>query len=312
MMEQTETIQEAVPMATPQGGALTAPSHGELAAPRRPMPLLPETMADAVRFAELMASAGIAVRGHLRDNKGACLMIVLQAMRWRLDPFQVASKTYLVPSKKTGDESIAYESQLIHAVINMHAGLAERLSRTYTGEGLTRRCKVVGKFLNGDIRECTSPEIKDIKLKNSPLWFEDPDRQLFYYTTRAWAREWAPEVLMGVICQDEVPSLHSANSQPRALVIDGDPFADEPAQPKPAQPSRQGVIEDVAVEVADTAEAVEKELDAALAKEITFEGVKTVGERFADRIKSTGEEARFRTIYYKHTNRIRASLEKNT
>jgi hypothetical protein len=88
-------------------------------------------------------------------------------------------------------------------------------------------------------------------------------------------------------------------------MIQGDPFADdEPADLEPSQPP-------AATDEQVNAEAIEKELEAALSHETTFEGVKAVGERFADRIKSTGDGERFRSLYFKHTKRIRDSLEKS-
>ena len=47
-------------------------------------------------------------------------------------------------------------------------------------------------------------KIKTIKTRNSPLWTQDPEQQLAYYTKRAWARLYCPEVLLGVYAEDEV------------------------------------------------------------------------------------------------------------
>ena len=153
---------------------------------------------EVMEFAKLMAVAEQAVPKHLRRNPGACLAVVFQAVEWRMSPFQVANKSYLV------NDRIGYESQLIHAVIEARAPLQRRLDCTYDGEGAERSCTVIGHFINGDDRTYTSPKIKDIKVKNSPLWTADPDQQLWYFASRSWARKWCPDVLMGIYSREEL------------------------------------------------------------------------------------------------------------
>jgi hypothetical protein len=44
-------------------------------------------------------------------------------------------------------------------------------------------------YTDGSVRTYTSPMIKDIKVKNSPLWTADPDQQLFYFASDCAAAE---------------------------------------------------------------------------------------------------------------------------
>src|SRR5262245_34241253 len=74
-----------------------------------------QNMAEVMEFAKLMSLADIAVRKHLRGNPGMCLAVTIQALEWRMSPFSVANKSYVV------NDQIAYESQLIHAVIESRA-----------------------------------------------------------------------------------------------------------------------------------------------------------------------------------------------
>lgn len=153
---------------------------------------------EVMEFAKLMA---LDEKGapHLYKNVGTCLRITFQAIEWGMSPFAVADKSYEV------NKRVAYESQLIHAVIESRAPLKKRLRAEYIGEGPTRQCKVWGTFIGEDEpHEYTSPMFKDIKVKNSPLWASDPDQQLFYYASRSWARKWAPDVLMGIYTKDEL------------------------------------------------------------------------------------------------------------
>lgn len=165
----------------------------------------PTQLRDAMEFATMMATADIAIPAHLRANPGACLAITMQAIAWQFEPFFVANKSYAVRQKKTGDTRIAYESQLLHAVIERRAPLERRLRAEWMGEGATRRCKVIG-FVIGekDPFEWITPEIGKIRTKNSPEWVNNPDKQLWYHGSRDWSRIWMPDVLGGAYTRDEL------------------------------------------------------------------------------------------------------------
>lgn len=179
---------------------------------------------EVMEFAKLMAVADKAVPKHLRANPGACLRIVFQAVEWQMSPWAVADKSYEV------NDRIAYESQLIHAVIEARAPLRERLNCEYAGEGIERACIVTGNFRDGSTRSYQTPKFKDIRIKNSPLWKDDPDQQLFYYASRAWARKWCPDVLMGIYTREEAAEMQpieEAEAGLKARLVDADPSREE-------------------------------------------------------------------------------------
>lgn len=158
-----------------------------------------ENMLQVMEFAKLMAVADIGVPKHLRGNPGACMRVALQADEWGFSPFAVADKSYLV------NDRLAFESQLVHAVVERRAPLHERLVMEWSGEGPTRRCKVTGHLIgNSKPSVWEGPMFKDIKVKNSPEWSSNPDKQLFYHASRDWARMYVPDVLMGVYSRDEL------------------------------------------------------------------------------------------------------------
>src|SRR5882672_8023013 len=124
-----------------------------------------ENMLQVMEFAKMMALADIGVPAHLRGNPGACLRITLQADEWGFSPFAVADKSYNVSDR------IAYESQLVHAVIERRAPLEGRLRMELRGEGPTRRCKVIGRLIGENAPfEWEGPEFQHIRVKNSPEW----------------------------------------------------------------------------------------------------------------------------------------------
>lgn len=158
-----------------------------------------QNMSEVLEFAKLMSVSDVAVPKHLRGNPGACLSIVTQALEWRMSPFSVANKSYSV------NDRLAYESQLIHGVVEARAPLQKRLRDRYEGEGPERVCVVVGHF-KGEVDpvEYHSPKFKDITPKNSPLWKSDPDQQQWYYSVRAFARRYCPDVLLGIYSKEEL------------------------------------------------------------------------------------------------------------
>ncbi len=169
-----------------------------------------------MEFSKVMAIANVAVPKHLRDNPGACLAVAIQASEWEMSPFSVANKCYVV------NDRLAYEAQLIAAVILRRAPIKGRFRYSYSGDGPTRKCKVEANLSEGGSVEYESPEIGKIPVKNSPLWKNDPDQQLGYYAVRSMARRHFPDVIMGVYSPEEMAQ----------EMRDVTPAKDEPDRPK--------------------------------------------------------------------------------
>lgn len=194
------------------------------------------SMAEILEFAKVMSVSGIAVRAHMRNNPGVCAAICMQAQRWEMDPFMVGNKSYAV------NDQIAFESQLITAVINTRAPIVGRLKTRFIGEGAKRKCIAFGTFKGDDApTEVESPEFAQITPKNSPLWKTDPDQQLAYYTKRLWARREAPEVLLGVYDGDELPAPGEPRdiTPPRPTEAEFQSQAGAPVEGEIVEPKRQ-------------------------------------------------------------------------
>lgn len=169
---------------------------------------------ELMEFAKIMAVSGVALPAHMRNNVGVCIAICVQAIEWRMSPFAVANKSYVV------NDRVSYESQLIHAVIEQRAPLTKRLRHSFAGEGEQRTCTVVG-YVRGEDEpfSYTSPPFGKIQPKNSPLWKTKPDLQLFYNASRDWARMFFPDVIMGVYSDDEIAESHGTyvDTRPKNL-----------------------------------------------------------------------------------------------
>ncbi len=155
------------------------------------------SFAELEKFSHFMALSNFMPK-HLRGKQADCLAVLLQSMRWEMDPFAVAQKTYFV------NDTMSYESQLVNAIVLSRAPLKARPKITWEGEGENLKCKVSGLFDGEDTPQEFEAEMKTISTRNSPLWKQQPKQQLAYFALRAWARLYCPDVLMGVYTKDEV------------------------------------------------------------------------------------------------------------
>jgi hypothetical protein len=176
----------------------------------------PRTFQDLKEMAKYMAKGELMVGHSIRGNPGDCMAVIMQAGRFGMDPFALSQKTYVV-TDKGGNRKIAYEAQAVTSMIFASRAVEGRLRYKYEGQGSTRKVTVTGR-VKGDSEDCeiTTPPVGEIKVKNSPLWASDPDQQLAYYGSRAWARRHTPDVLMGVYDVEEFDtSNHYINVTPQ-------------------------------------------------------------------------------------------------
>jgi len=202
-------------------------------------------MSQMMEFARYMAIAKGGIRKHLRGDVGACLAICTQAVEWGMSPYAVANKSYFV------NDQIAFESQLVQAVILKRAPIKGRIKFEYTGTGDKRVCRAWARLAEDpdEIVEYVSPEFSRITPKNSPLWKSDPDQQHAYYSGRALCRRHFPDVLLGVYADDELePAPRGAETArdvtpARGLDARLDSLAARPRQVE-VEPERDAVIDE--------------------------------------------------------------------
>ncbi len=188
----------------------------------------PESLGDVVRFAELMCQSKAGIPAYLHGNAADCMAVTMQALQWDFNPFSVAQKSYKIK------DVIAYEAQLIAAVINTRADLKRRPQVEYRGTGAKRQCVVTFEFKDGSVQVYESPEFEKITPKNSPLWKSDPDQQQAYYSLRAGARRYCPEVILGAYDREEVEDFRGPDRAKNITPV-FDPLSDEPvASQRPA------------------------------------------------------------------------------
>lgn len=173
------------------------------------------SMAEVMEFAKMMAVSEHAVPMVFRGNPGACLAVAIKAHHLGFEPFSFASKCYLV------NDQLAYEGQLIHAIITRRGPFVKRPTVSYSGEGQARKCHVILHMAEPDgDKEYESPELQKINPRKSPLWVSDPDQQLHYYSVRAAARRHCPDVILGMYDPEEMASIAAKDVTPAKPQVD--------------------------------------------------------------------------------------------
>ena len=178
--------------------------------------LVPTDMPAAMALANMMTQAKL-VPAHLQRSPGDCLMVIEQAMRWGMSPFAVAQCTSVIQGK------LMFEGKLVAAAVQSSGLLEGRLSYSFEGES-EKRAIIVSGTIRGESEprtiRCTLAEAKT----SNGMWQKQPDQQLVYYGTRAWARRHTPEVMLGVYSPEEFDAV-PAHSGP---VIDGQAETHQP------------------------------------------------------------------------------------
>lgn len=118
-------------------------------------------------------------------------LVVHQAALWGMDPFAVASESYVVGGK------LAYQGKLIAGLINARAGLKERLRAKFTGKGDSLSCEVVGTFAKEKTERSITLTYAQAATKND-MWKTDPEQKLYYSAVVKWARRHCPEIVLGI------------------------------------------------------------------------------------------------------------------
>lgn len=229
--------------------------------------LVPQTMDQAARLAEMM-SKGKLVPEHLRASPGDCLMVIEQAMRWNMSPFAVAQCTSVIQGK------LMFEGKLVAAAVQSSGILSSRLHYEYAGDGDARKITVSAVMAGESEPRSIEVRLKDVKTSNG-MWTKQPDQQLAYSGTRAWARRYAPEVMLGVYAPEEMETTPIPRDDFKGTTIEGKP---ETTPPPPAPPTLDQRV---------TA-AVERILNAPQTPEAYMKLERATGPLFAD-LEAAGE-----------------------
>lgn len=155
-----------------------------------------QTFEGIERLANLMAKMGT-MPAHLQGKPADCFRVVVQAAKWRMDPFAVAECTSLVHGR------MCFEGKLVAAVLQSLGAIEGRLTYVITGKGQNAEIAVTGTPKGGE-PVTLHGSVRDWRTNgNGSPWDKQPETQLVYRGTRQWARMYAPEALLGVYTPDE-------------------------------------------------------------------------------------------------------------
>ncbi|MGB1214572.1 MAG: hypothetical protein ACPG4X_14505 [Pikeienuella sp.] len=148
----------------------------------------------------------LVVANDLAATQANCFRVVNQAVRWGFDPFAVVDETYVVYGK------LGYQGKLIAAVVNAKAGLKSRLKYTYNdAEGDDLEITVSGTFESEDEEREVFVRVGDAKTDN-PMWEADPRQKLIYSGAIKWARAHCPELILGLLTDDDIDRMKDMGS----------------------------------------------------------------------------------------------------
>ena len=161
--------------------------------------MIPETFQAIEKIADLMAKCGTLPK-HLHNKPADCFRVVLQSMKWGMDPFSVGECTSIVHGR------LGYEGKLVSAVLQSMGSISGILDYEYFGEKGTdqRGVKVHGTLPNGSVKTIGGTVGEWKTTVNGSPWDKQPDMQLIYRGTRVWARVYTPAAMLGVYTPDEI------------------------------------------------------------------------------------------------------------
>lgn len=190
----------------------------------------PRHLQQMMAFAELMASATVAVPQHLRGKPGDCLAVVMQATQWGMNPFAVAQKTHVSQGGALG-----YEGQLVSAVISGSGALEGDPTYEFIGDWNKVLGKVeerksekggkyyaatytksdeagLGVMVRATLRGERAPRELQVMMSQayprfSTQWATDPKQQICMLAIRKFTRLHKPGVLLGVYTPDELEAV---------------------------------------------------------------------------------------------------------
>lgn len=203
------TAAEAPKDPVPPAAAPAPPPPTALAAPRREQIVTTFDPKDPISFyldtgifeqlqrvAKMMATSSL-VPAHLQQKVSDCFLVVAQAFRWGMDPFSVAQHTFVLKGK------LGYEGKLIAALVNASGRVEGNLRPSYSGTGDARKIVITGR-LKGETQDREVEGTVGGWKTDNEMWRKDPDQIGYYRGAREWARRHMPEVVLGIIADEEL------------------------------------------------------------------------------------------------------------
>jgi hypothetical protein len=209
----------------------------------RMLQLNPNHMQMINNLAATMAASKSMIPKAFQGQQSDCAALIMQAFRWDMDPYAVASQAFIVSG------NLGYSAQLINSVIASSSAVSGGFKYEYSDQagwdklaGHVTLEEIEGKTGVKSMQAISTGDrsalekgvwakcgcqlagedsvtwgepvyLGDITTRNSPLWKTSPKQQLSYLCVKYWSRLYAPQVIMGVYTKDEIPEQGFENAR---------------------------------------------------------------------------------------------------
>ena len=191
--------------------------------------LVPLSPQHAMSIAQAFATAKM-VPQHFKQSVGDCYIAVTMAHRFRMDPFLLMMEMHVINGRPM------LSGKLTAAIVNHN--LAEPLTPTYFGEGNNRKITIVGRVAGGD-PQSIEVTVAQVRTSNEQ-WQKNPDQMLFYAGSRMWARRYTPDLVLGIMFDDEAEAVEAPKPTLQNLLA-----IQKPAEKELIDPTTGEVVEHV-------------------------------------------------------------------
>lgn len=183
-------------------------------------------------LARAFASAKM-VPQQYQNSPGDCYIAIKLAQRFKMDPWSVMMEMYLINGKPMMSGKLAI------AILNN--SLAEPLRPEYSGDGDERALTLSGRVEGEQKPLSVTLKVKDARTANDQ-WKKNPDQMLMYAGARMWGRRYTPDILLGIVFDDE----EVADVNPMIPLNPRTPIASPPTQA-----AKPDIIDELTGEVLD-------------------------------------------------------------
>jgi hypothetical protein len=152
------------------------------------------------------------VPDHFKKSVGDCYIAINLAGRYGMDPWTLMQEMYIISGKPM------MSGKLATAILN-HS-LADPLRPSYSGEGDEREITLTGRPEGEAAPLSVKLKVKDAKTANEQ-WKKNPDQMLMYAGSRMWGRRYTPDILLGILFDDEELSPTLVPDAPRTQIAGG-------------------------------------------------------------------------------------------
>jgi hypothetical protein len=161
-----------------------------------------------LKLAEAFAGATL-VPEVFRKSVGNCLIAIDLANRYGMNSWSLMQEMYIINGRPMMSGKLAI------AILNN--SLAEPLRPEYSSEGDDRTITLTGRLQNEAAAQSVKLKVRDARTANEQ-WKKNPDQMLMYASARTWGRRFAPDILLGIVFDDEeIPGVTAPASPPAAL-----------------------------------------------------------------------------------------------